>query len=240
MATIKDLFEDTFFAMTRTGATYRVEPAGTVRLVANPERILADASSSQSFKVKKAFQASGLDVDLSIKRNQTLAYCTLKKLPLATRFAVQNGHYVPVFVGNDSATFMLNISWVPPTDMRIKFGFDIALDEDNRLRVNQAFLFATSTARQGYFKLPLPNLYDDGKICIGEAGLNARGDTIQELFEKQLRLLEVSTWNNDLISGADYASRVFQFTLDNCQTIQLPWVDYCRLVSRPELTEIAS
>jgi len=129
----------------------------------------------------------------------------------------------PSFSQHDSSTKLINPVWTPPEFMRIWF---VTVDPERRVSSDAAtcFLIFTRTDKPGIFRLPLGNLYGDGRICTGEdhkhwLSLHRSKDRYSRLHVhmESINQFMASSWNGDLFSGLEKSRILFRFDLDGVQ-----------------------
>lgn len=105
--------------------------------------------------------------------------------------------------------------------------------EDGEVIINHNYLFACDTRNRAY-RLPLPNLFDDCKVCTGEfAHTHPSGATAVAASVEQFR---ASQWNSDLMPAVERAQQCFRFQPTHESFATLPvavpdWTTLCDKVS---------
>lgn len=129
----------------------------------------------------------------------------------------------PEFVPEANTTNpVLNIDWSPPEGMRILFLSRMTRvgTRPTILKDDSNWLFAMNAENQSW-QLPLPNLFDDCKICMG--AFNGQGDTFQQSFQAALDQFDRSSWNADLLANKQArAGRLFMFKATETGFEQVP------------------
>lgn len=107
-------------------------------------------------------------------------------LPLNIPVALVGGLHVPWFVSSQN---YLNMVWSPPPNMNIRLMVSF---HDGGM--SSAHLIAVDPEGE-HWRLPLPNMYEDGKLCHNQ---RPGGETIIESLNNFLSSFAASRWNTDL------------------------------------------
>jgi len=82
------------------------------------------------------------------------------------------------------------------------------------------------------FRLPLPNLYDDGRVCLGD---RPRSENVIERHTNNINAFYSNSWNTDLFSGREAPfSKLFQWSLTEDQQIASDTSDNIILIADRE------
>lgn len=163
----------------------------------------------------------------------------LRSLRFDTHFQVNTaGVAIPVF-SPGRGTIRLNLTWDVPDDADILLGVCVVppTPTEHRWKFSKAYFAMTKPDVGGFFNPPLPNIYDDGSVCLGV------NDHEPVFHENLAGLVDVITarfnnapWNTDLLQGRS-AGSVFSFRLAEggvAAAIHHPaWEQSCRRVSHP-------
>jgi hypothetical protein len=90
----------------------------------------------------------------------------------------------------------MKMEWEPFNGMTLMFMAKI--HPDCYIETRKCFLLALDSGKRN-FQLPLPNLYDDCSICMGDVDLV--GGSLLEVFQKALVHFRSSPWNADLMDS---------------------------------------
>lgn len=140
----------------------------------------------------------------------------------------------PEFGQKDETISLTKPEWKPPASARLWFITHATM----RSSVT-CYLVFTRSDKPGIWKLPLPNTYDDGKLCMGDAfeealhGLrSAPNDTELGLHAAALEHFRNTAWNGDLWRNRDATDALFRFNFEGKQ-LPVPdrWADWCSGVS---------
>ena len=177
----------------------------------------------------------------------------ISKLFLRTLFQVKEidgaPTLVPVFFkrsGVDTSELLqLTSEWTPPGDMGLYF---VSLMNVIGVRdlTHICYLAAfdlDQSRRPGNYILPLPNIYNDAKVCMGERWktgsegqiTQAHRDTRSTLDRHgfAMKLFDASSWNADLLDEdrASKATGLFRFSGDGKQiSASNDWTQFCARV----------
>jgi hypothetical protein len=122
--------------------------------------------------------------------------------------------------------------WATVKEVRLAFAVRTEFDQDG-VRVGGNWLFACDQDHRG-FRLPLPNLHDDCRICTGN--FEDRYDTGGEAVLASLEQFRKSKWNADLMRTVERSQKFFRFQPTNETFHTLPieaadWTALCDKVS---------
>ena len=178
--------------------------------------VAAHLATAAVTTVPNAFKLYGSPVHIAKQGKQSFISTRIPTLALATHFMVEDGVLVPSFKATTDSV-LLNLVWTPPANMTLHLG--VALGTSGHEPVfHEAFLVATLARESGTFRLPLPNLYKHGPICLGRSEFSA--DTLSSMMEQVIMQMQTALWNTDLLDNADNGRRknLFSYSLaDNSQ-----------------------
>lgn len=135
---------------------------------------------------------------------------------------------VPIFGNKEEPP--IEVKWDVPEGMRLVMLLMLKGDTNGcRYQVTKSYLYAADT-RPEYWKLPLPNIYDDGAICEGR---KVRWfPSALEAVVDMLATFDASNWNADLWSDTEKTHRMFRFKpIEGGFETQAPetsWITLCR------------
>jgi len=160
----------------------------------------------------------------------TLWSVVIGQIPLHARFRLVNGVLVPAFASDTEIEMPL--VWQAPSEVRLAFVVLTEPDQD-RVKIAGNWLFACDQDNRG-FRLPLPNLHDDCRICTGE--FPACYDTANQAVLASLEQFRKSKWNSDLMRTVERSQKFFRFqpTNESFQTLPIEasdWRSLCDKVS---------
>ena len=168
-------------------------------------------------------------VHASVGLHDTLWCVTLDRIPLHARFKLVNQVMVPMFASGTDLEMPL--VWRVPANVKVVFAVQTKT-EDDFVSVQGNWLFACDQDKRGY-RLPLPNLHDDCRICTG--GFDGDQESALECVKKSLDQFAVSKWNSDLMRTIEQSQKFFRFqpTKESFETlpIQGDWTTLCDKVS---------
>lgn len=175
-----------------TNAIYRIPPR---QRVAGAEKILEAMAQTMGCVVNGAFQCElGRTVRLACKREYVVMSTPIAYLNLKTSFSVRGEFLVPEFEVR-ADTINLDLRWTAPPNVNIYLAVKAL---STPWRPHHACLFVRIDGQNGNWRLPIANTYADGRICLGSAYGDVRKNSLQELMQESLNLLDGATWNSDL------------------------------------------
>jgi hypothetical protein len=169
--------------------------------------------------------------------NQECAHftCRIPFLPLKTRYVIKDEILVPSFSSKRDPVF--DLKWKAPQDMRLILVIEV--HSGNTYLIGVCYLFAFDPDKRCY-RLPLGNLYDDGKICMGDFRTNL-GDC-QKAVQAAWEQFKTSAWNGDLDSRKEWSQQLFRFkaTKDGFDQLEPAdkWTALADKISPPILNQI--
>jgi hypothetical protein len=168
-------------------------------------------------------------VHASVGLHDVLWCIALDKIPLHARFKLINQVMVPMFASGTDLEMPL--VWKVPVSVKVVFCV-LTKESDGFVSVEGNWLFACDQDKRG-FRLPLPNLHDDCRICTGQ--FEGEQETAFECVKASLDQFAVSKWNSDLMRTIEQSQKFFRFlpTKDTFESlpIQGEWTGLCSKVS---------
>lgn len=226
-----------------TETTYTITPQGVYR---NPPPVFVGSVPELGKLFAEAAPTScpnifGDATHLQIYRNRYYVVQRLDQLRISTHFSVDHENpeeCFPVFVPTQDSLLMTR-SWTPPDNMRLFLGFVCAPPRTSASwAMEETYLFATSPDYTGTWRLPLPNVYEDSRVCMGATAPTLCG-TLQGLVESARAHFDEASWNTDLLHGqAPSASRLFRFNTNPgapAREATKQWDILCHRVNHPTL-----
>ena len=176
-------------------------------------------------------------VHANVGMADTLWFVPIDRIPLNARFKLVNQVLVPMFA---SATDLeMPLVWKAPKEVKLVFVVSTKL-EDELVSVDGNWLFACDQENRGY-RLPLPNLHDDCRICTG--GFEGDQATAFECVRVSLEQFRKSKWNADLMRTTEQSQKFFRFqpTQETFETLPIQsdnWPALCSKISTPIMERV--
>lgn len=218
------------------GNTYR---ATFTRLNQNTvDETLKKVAGGGFQKIAGAFTYDGNPVTICQNASLVVAGVDIKSLNINARCRMIGDAMVPVFVSNGDGV-QLNCKWTPPEGCLLRVAISTKLDGLVRT-IKEVFLFARSASSTpgGFFRLPLPNTFADGRMCMGNTfRFTVPSGTVEGLLAHAINHLNVSPWGTDMMPEESRLRAMFRFdpsTLNNLP-ITGTWHELCQRCSRVEL-----
>lgn len=203
------------------------------------EVLLTDAlwtalRNNQTTTVRNAFQVGPFSpVHLAISAAFTFATVPLPQLSLHTAIETDDKQIVPTFFkdGEERVT----LQWDPPKDCRLFLMLHVsplATVDGTSYVSRQQYLYAVDSDK-ATFRLPLPNLYDDCRICSGMGAEGFHAPFISDLVVTAVSSIANSQWNSDLLKSLETSQKFFRFsgTAEGFKTIPVRnWQRLCATV----------
>jgi hypothetical protein len=198
--------------------TLKVQESAVEILTANVTRPLRQALSIPGWGVAHA----------NVGAEDTVWSVPIDRIPLSARFGMVDGVLVPKFASTTEMSMPL--VWKAPKSVRLIFALQTQ-QEDKTTVIQGNWLFAFNQAGNG-FRLPLPNLHDDCRICMGAFPL--KYPSAQECVVASLQQFNQSKWNSDLMRTVEAAQKFFRFqpTNETFETLPIDSPDWTKLCDK--------
>ena len=187
-------------------------------------------TTKDAFTVKYGTEV--INTHILTNGKQTFCVAELPALNLLTHWELgNNGVLTPRFLNRDhdlhGKLMYAPAIWKLPPGMQIMFCTEVHPDGNDWISSYlKSWLLAFNERKQAYL-LPLPNIYDDASVCMGD--FDGKGGTLQASFEKAALQFYGAGWNADLSEDVKEPSRrMFRFGAASQGGLsQLPFVmDY--------------
>lgn len=180
------------------------------------------------------FSVEGRPVEAFIEEGENGYFSTrVTKIPLKAPFKIEEGILYPKFSATNEPVFPME--WITPDEMWLQLIVK-CYTRERKTFIHTIWLIALDKENRAY-RLPLANLFEDGRICIGDI-LNERvsaQDAVSAVWEQ----IKNSVWNGDLDMNPDEAKSMFRFKALADGFEQLPplshWKELCRVIAPPIL-----
>jgi hypothetical protein len=221
---------ESYIRLNADGTTEFVKTTRNTRDIS--EEIARQFSSGVTISLKNAFEVKQGVASVIASATQKFCCVELERINLTAHFSLGQGNILTprFFAPKDEVGQGLpktTMVWHPPANMTLVFAVSMSQAETGNAKdwfsngYQQAFLIAYDPIRRAYL-LPLPNLYDDCAICMGE--FNGRDYSMQTSFQKALEQFDHSAWNSDLLGYlAPKSQQLFQFEVSDTETNQTDW-----------------
>jgi hypothetical protein len=234
-------------------------------LVGKVEDILAEAASSVPTDIPSLFAGPHKTrVHMRATRTRVTLFCGLRHLALNTiwrPYGEGSKQVYPHGAKQEANDFGATYIWLPPGHERYynsegkpadgeppkpkdgdMFLFYIATLNKTGAQwgASDVYLIATRKGDKKFYRLPLNNLYEDGRVCMG-SGYFLEGKTLSDQFAGSLKHFESSPWNTDLAnhSRPENARAMFSFDLKGKQkTVDGDWAKYCQAVNNGNYADL--
>ena len=160
-------------------------------------------------------QPVGVALTPATTRSAAITRCWVRipQLMLDTYWAVntETNQWYPVFKP-DPGTVAQVLPWVPPS------GTNLYLVSAWPEPTRHTYLVATRDVAPGFFRPPLPNIFEDGRVCMGNHEVDPPERTpLLDQFKTMVDTFHRNPWNTDLVTRTPNNERVaralFAYTL---------------------------
>jgi len=207
-----------------------IERLVSERVLDAGQSVLDTLTENLTRTVRNVFNIPGWGcVHANVGINDTLWSIVIDRIPLHARFKLVNQVMVPMFASGTDLEMPL--VWKVPAGVKIVFAV-LTNQEDDFVSVEGNWLFACDANKRGY-RLPLPNLHDECRICTGQ--FEGEQETAFAGVKASLDQFNQSKWNSDLLRTIEQSQKFFRFqpTRDSFETlpIQGDWTALCNKIS---------
>lgn len=199
--------------------------------LAVPESLQQALANNATIKLKNVFTVDQWGPVSAVIAANAYSYWTVpvKRIMLRSVFKPVDSVFVPLF---DSKEAMTEMRWVVPETMRVVLFLVVRCTSGVLYRVEKSYLYAVDE-RPECWRLPLPNVYDDGAVCEGRKPVDY--NTVTEAILNMLQTFDKSRWNADLWSDVEKTQNMFRFTAKDggFETAKInanSWILLCRKV----------
>jgi len=172
---------------------------------------LCTATVTTTRNVFEAFVNGDRSMVSTVTRGREF-YCAfpLRSVVIRSPYRLTGGAMIPYFNSPHDPT--LSLTWTPPASMRLRIlaQMQSELSAPNRHRVMQVWMYAFDK-EGGCYRLPLPNLYEDCKVCSGDQRV-IWSETAQIAIQHFMEVFKSSPWNADLWTTVEESQTLFRFT----------------------------
>lgn len=180
---------------------------------------------------------------VSLKQTFEMWSVRVLKLSLECPFYLQDGVHTPAFADGNQA--VMKLEWTP--HMKVVLGITVHKDMTTRY-AGDHYLIAFD-ARGNMWRMPVANLYEDGKLCHGQP--SSKFDCSLDCVMDCCKRFSNSKWNADLYQLSDEkrfrsTRDMFRWAPDDKGFNQLPltlsgskdWTSLCQKISNETLQQL--
>ncbi len=185
--------------------------------------------------------AAGISVAVTTEGMALAGRLEPNKLMLSTHFrpitdTKENVFLVPVWAAQKTpASAEHKLEWIPPDGMVLWFvtAWECK-DADPTGHTPKCYLLARDAQDMRYtYLLPMPNLYEDGRICMGDS-FRPSGNVPGKQYDIAVKSFMSTDWNNHLIGNAVNSQEMFKFDGNGKQVAPTKnWRELCKKTSHP-------
>ncbi len=210
-----------FFTLTPSGfqrVSIHIDPCG------DADAQLRTLANSTPTVTPRMFMGPSGPAHVAVTAAAVTIFTVVPKFNLTTTYASVTvaGRQLlkPVFAEVRGAVRM-SPEWTPPSNMKVWFVSVLPITS-GAPKYARSNLIATCTNEgvNGAFWLPLPNIYNTGKLCLGSEAstvVDIHPNTttpLDRVFMNALNLFHSSSWNSDLLHTTDEGVRNRLFLFD--------------------------
>lgn len=181
------------------------------------DALLKELSGSVPTTIPSAFTIGGNVCGIQMKGASIVVWTELDKVAVDTVYVpvVSTGEFYACFKGapdKDSLHQNRCEAWLP-NQFKLRVFFVTAFTkagENFQASKESCYLVAKKEGSNQTIRPPLPNIYTDGRLCMGDFG--AKEKILEVAFAKSLTHLHSSRWNTDLLDGMSLEDMAKIFT----------------------------
>lgn len=149
--------------------------------------------------------------------NLIIAAMQLSSLAIRSNFVTAGDYFVPTW--NPAANSLeMVLHWSPPPNHKMHLGVECHYSDGN-WQVGTGVFFVTKEGVGGFHHPPMPNLHNDGRICLGDRCSIIRHPTLQGFLERLIDNFSHSKWGTDLVPDLSRSQAAFRWRRDTCQVV---------------------
>lgn len=170
------------------------------------EKLLYSCATSAGTCLKKLIPFEGGFINVLAGQQNVTLYTPLKELPFKTYFELSERDpklLVPVYRNHEGAILM-DEPWPVPADYPLYFVSRYTRDQYSAYYQDHCYLMAYYNKE--FRKIPYPNVFDDGRICMGNTWDNnpTTGQGIFADFKKAYDSFHTTAMNDHLVITASF------------------------------------
>lgn len=204
-------------------------------VVAADEDILKRLADS-SYRMALVESLDKLPIYLAMYKDSNVSSIKVDKLMFNTLFSITDDYVYPSFGSIGRSETEMRKEWVVPDE--INLFFSCAFGQD----IKKPTCYLTAIEKKSaktLLGLPLPNIHDNGNICMGDQRVSKSTDIVGQTIY-QYNTFYTSPWNRDLLRG-DGHKEFFKWDKNDKQLpIPKNWTDYCRKISVNNMNHLYS
>lgn len=220
-------------------------------VVINEDSVFAALKEGQKTRIRDALFIGKEPVGLCIITDKTAWVQVHATIPLRfvrfnSNFKMEGKVMVPVFEKPTPDRPRFNVDWDINTACSGKVKLWLLVltkhkPEDPLHYVTNCYLAATSATNRTY-RIPLSNVYDDCRICMGDDWNEKSKPTLPQVLDAALSQFLNSPWNSDLRKTTEKSDAFFRFNPTDGGFETLPangqWNKLCERVNVPALESL--
>lgn len=221
----------TFYAFSENGSSFERVEVRRMPLADVDAQIRALAQDIPSF-ITSMFSIPAGIVHACLSNRLLTLVTILPSFPILTHWTVvkptdrrSKAYIVPTFTDNQDS-FQASPVWSPPKDMRlfIMSHYDL-VDAHPKWARSSLVAVQTNPENKRHYKLPLPNIFGNCKLCLGRDNTQLTNEDIRKLpladqMQKSVDVFTSGQWNIDLLheNNPDVINSMFRFSADDNKT----------------------
>jgi hypothetical protein len=229
-----------------------IDNEGNIHLLTTKSRslgkrndLLTRALGQLGTTIENAFSMNGCMVHMQAAGGVTSYALRMPRIRMATHWypSIENSVIVmvPMFsAGEDRAEH--TFEWTPPAGVGLYY---VWADNQVPYFIAIAPRLLDPKSSMAAFRLPLPNIYGDGRVCMGrewsyrsQTGLGEAGS---EPLARAVNRFWSSGWNADLLDSISSSHAMFRFTPEGAQQpVPDNWRSHCSIISHAAFNWVAA
>jgi len=213
-----------------------------VKMITEPRNInqaIIDRLGGKQIRyLKRAFTVGERQCGLVLSLNECHVFAFMESITINTAYKLWPDKLLrPVFLGSRETSLehpIIPAVWPIPLSMKLIFAAKVENFNSDTPKATTCYLMAVDTQKR-FWRLPLPNLYDDLKMCMGQ--FDGVAHNAQQCFSLALSQMDQAQWNADLLDIDREAGSQHMFRFNPTETGVDPvpfegdWTIHCKKVS---------
>lgn len=231
------------FVFLKNGRSYKLTP----QEVFVSQEYIKNFAANTKIHINNIFNLPNYGrVNATIQNESSLYIVRLHHLNLKSFFTVKDDFFVPKFINPKmpaaSSYFQLDLVWHLIPNMRLYFITEISNIDPRWLN---SYLLAKHPTISGDWRLPLPNYFDSGELCLGDNSVNnpefLKIKISSEIMNACLDIFYKNNWNADLGPSESMSTELFRFNMTDNSQIKPPedfdWTKFATRFSNEKLVD---
>ena len=175
------------------------------------------------------------DSSLTVSKRGDLVcvFGNVEELTINARWSTIEGDIkIPVSIGGSYEETIRR--WKSPENMHLVLAVFMRYNRGAPPQFESCALIARCAEEAGWFRPPISNIYEDGRVCLGDSNIPrvTRVDTVQTVWSKTLQVLNDAPYGSDMAGAQtpEQIAAIFGFKNEQQNTVEKWWTE-CQKVN---------